>query len=95
MLYEVITLRLTAIGRELGLVDDERWAHFSGKLEAIERERQRLRETWVNPNHPGVAQLNQLLQAPLNREHSLEELLRRPEVTYAELMQVEGLGPVV
>ncbi|GAA4503502.1 tRNA uridine-5-carboxymethylaminomethyl(34) synthesis enzyme MnmG [Pseudaeromonas paramecii] len=88
-------LRLTPVGRELGLVDDIRWAAFNDKLEQIERERQRLRETWVHLNHPSLATLNDLLKAPLNREHNLEELLRRPEVTYQALMAVDGLGPRV
>lgn len=61
-------LRLTAIGRELGLVDDVRWAHFNQKLENIERERQRLREIWVHPNSEQVVELNTLLKAPLSRE---------------------------
>ena len=88
-------LRLTAIGRELGLVDDERWAFFNNKLELIEQEQQRLRTTWVNPASAAVAGINTIVKAPLVREHSLEELLRRPEVTYASLMSVEGVGPAI
>ena len=88
-------LRLTAIGRELGLVDDERWAFFNNKLELIEQEQQRLRTTWVNPASAVVAGINTIVKAPLVREHSLEELLRRPEVTYASLMSVEGVGPAI
>ena len=88
-------LRLTAIGRELGLVDDERWAFFNNKLELIEQELQRLRTTWVNPASAVVAGINTIVKAPLVREHSLEELLRRPEVTYASLMSVEGVGPAI
>ena len=86
-------LRLTAIGRELGLVDDERWAFFNNKLELIEQEQQRLRSTWLNPASAAVAGINTIVKAPLVREHSLEELLRRPEVTYAALMSVEEVGP--
>jgi glucose-inhibited division protein A len=86
-------LRLTAIGRELGLVDDERWAFFNNKLELVEQEQQRLRTTWVNPASAAVSGINTVVKAPLVREHSLEELLRRPEVTYASLMSVEGVGP--
>ena len=86
-------LRLTAIGRELGLVDDLRWAFFNDKLEKIEREQQRLRTTWVNPASPMAAEVNTLLKAPIAREHCMEELLRRPEVTYAKLATVEALGP--
>lgn len=88
-------LRLTAIGRELGLVDDERWAFFNNKLELIEQEQQRMRTTWVNPASAVVAGINTIVKAPLVREHSLEELLRRPEVTYASLMSVEGVGPAI
>lgn len=86
-------LRLTAIGRELGLVDDNRWAHFNEKLEQIEQEQQRLRTTWVNPTSACISDVNALLQTPLAREHCLEELLRRPEVTYDALMEIEALGP--
>lgn len=86
-------LRLTAIGRELGLVDDTRWAQFNRKIEAIEQESQRLRTTWVNPSSPHAAEVNAILKAPLVHENNLEELLRRPEVTYADLMQIPALGP--
>ncbi|TRY28893.1 tRNA uridine-5-carboxymethylaminomethyl(34) synthesis enzyme MnmG [Aliiglaciecola sp. M165] len=86
-------IRLTAKGREIGLVDDARWAAFNEKMEAIEAEKQRLSSSWVHPNHSSVAQLNTLLKNPVSREHSLEELIRRPEMTYDKLMDVEGLGP--
>ena len=86
-------LRLTPAGRELGLVDDERWAKFNEKLEQVEQERQRLRSTWIHPQHPSLAAINELVNTPLSREHSLEELMRRPEVTYDGLMAIEGVGP--
>jgi tRNA uridine 5-carboxymethylaminomethyl modification enzyme len=86
-------LRLTAKGRELGLVDDARWAAFNEKIEQIELERQRLKQSWIHPQHASLAQVNSLLKTPLSREASLEELIRRPEVTYKDLMQVEGVGP--
>ncbi|MEW7866838.1 tRNA uridine-5-carboxymethylaminomethyl(34) synthesis enzyme MnmG [Aeromonas diversa] len=86
-------LRLTPAGRELGLVDDERWAKFNEKLERVEQERQRLRSTWIHPQHPSLAAINELVNTPLSREHSLEELMRRPEVTYDGLMAIEGVGP--
>ncbi|MBN7827825.1 tRNA uridine-5-carboxymethylaminomethyl(34) synthesis enzyme MnmG, partial [Bowmanella dokdonensis] len=86
-------LRLTAKGRELGLVDDVRWAAFNTKVEAIETERQRLRSQWIHPGHAAVEALNLKLKNPVSREHSLEELVRRPEVTYAELMKISDLGP--
>lgn len=86
-------VRLTAKGREVGLVDDERWAAFNAKMEAIESEKQRLKSSWVHPNHGSVEQLNTLLKNPVSKEHSLEELIRRPEMTYDSLMKVEGFGP--
>ncbi|MBZ6073675.1 tRNA uridine-5-carboxymethylaminomethyl(34) synthesis enzyme MnmG [Aeromonas schubertii] len=86
-------LRLTPAGRELGLVDDERWGKFNQKLELIEQERQRLRSSWIHPQHPSLPAINELVTTPLSREHSLEELIRRPEVTYEALMGIEGVGP--
>ncbi|MDX3775218.1 tRNA uridine-5-carboxymethylaminomethyl(34) synthesis enzyme MnmG [Chromatiaceae bacterium AAb-1] len=80
--------RLTEKGRQLGLVDDTRWAAFSNKMEQIEQERQRLRQSWIHPQHPALAAVNSLLKAPLSREASLEELIRRPEVTYNELIMM-------
>ena len=86
-------LRLTSKGRELGLVDDARWAAFNEKIEQIELERQRLKQSWIHPQHASLAQVNTLLKMPLSREASLEDLIRRPEVTYKDLMQIEGVGP--
>ncbi|VXA81031.1 MULTISPECIES: tRNA uridine-5-carboxymethylaminomethyl(34) synthesis enzyme MnmG [Aeromonas] len=88
-------LRLTAIGRELGLVDDERWGKFNVKLEQVELEQQRMRSTWIHPQHPSLEAVNALVNTPLTREQSLEELLRRPEVTYDALMAIEGVGPAL
>ncbi|QUN05914.1 tRNA uridine-5-carboxymethylaminomethyl(34) synthesis enzyme MnmG [Shewanella yunxiaonensis] len=88
-------LRLTEKGRELGLVDDHRWALFSEKVEAIETEMQRLRSNWIHANSPLVAALNPHLNTPISREASFEELLRRPEMDYEKLMAVEGFGPAV
>jgi len=87
--------RLTAKGRELGLVDDIRWAAFNQKMEQIELERQRLRQSWIHPKHPALAEVNTLLKTPLTREASLEELIRRPEVTYQQLLAIDSLGPVL
>ncbi|GIU10212.1 tRNA uridine-5-carboxymethylaminomethyl(34) synthesis enzyme MnmG [Shewanella glacialipiscicola] len=86
-------IRLTAKGRELGLVDDTRWAAFSEKLESIELELQRLRAQWVHPNSHLITALNPHLNTPISREASFEELLRRPEMDYSKLMQIEGFGP--
>ncbi|MFB2863546.1 tRNA uridine-5-carboxymethylaminomethyl(34) synthesis enzyme MnmG [Aeromonas sp. MdU4] len=88
-------IRLTTIGRELGLVDDERWGKFNAKMEQVELERQRMRSTWIHPQHPSLEAVNALVNTPLTREQSLEELLRRPEVTYDALMAIEGVGPSV
>ncbi|MEL5209417.1 tRNA uridine-5-carboxymethylaminomethyl(34) synthesis enzyme MnmG [Serratia nevei] len=86
-------LRLTEKGRELGLVDDVRWARYSEKLERIERERQRLRDIWMHPHAENVEQVNALLKAPLSREANGEELLRRPEMDYAQLTDTEAFAP--
>jgi tRNA uridine 5-carboxymethylaminomethyl modification enzyme len=88
-------IRLTAKGREVGLVGDVRWQAFNEKLEAIELERQRLKSTWVHPKHSSTAELNALLKNPVTKENSLEDLIRRPEMTYDRLMQVESLGPKI
>ncbi|MCE5165074.1 tRNA uridine-5-carboxymethylaminomethyl(34) synthesis enzyme MnmG [Plesiomonas sp. PI-19] len=88
-------LRLTETGRLLGLVDDERWARFSEKLENIELERQRLRSTWVNPTSVGVDAVNAVISAPLSREASGEDLLRRPEMDYATLTALEAFAPAL
>ncbi len=86
-------IRLTETGRELGLIDDHRWALFNEKMEAIELEHQRLRSTWINPTKEYADKINALLKKPLTREHSLEDLIRRPEVTYNGLMSIDELGP--
>ncbi|QYK01417.1 tRNA uridine-5-carboxymethylaminomethyl(34) synthesis enzyme MnmG [Shewanella psychrotolerans] len=88
-------LRLTEKGREIGLVDDDRWAKFNAKREAIELELQRLRSQWVHPNSPLVDALNPHLNTPITREATFEELLRRPELDYPKLMDIEGFGPAI
>lgn len=88
-------LRLTETGRQLGLVDDERWARFSEKLENIELERQRLRSTWINPTSLGVDAVNAVISAPLSREASGEDLLRRPEMDYATLTALDAFAPAL
>ena len=86
-------IRLTEKGRSLGLVDDLRWQRFNKKMENVETERQRLRSTWLQKDHPAVSQVNELLKTPLSRENNLEDLVRRPEVNYEDLVSIEGLGP--
>ncbi|AWB59382.1 tRNA uridine-5-carboxymethylaminomethyl(34) synthesis enzyme MnmG [Colwellia sp. Arc7-D] len=88
-------IRLTEKGRSLGLVDDLRWQRFNEKMENVELERQRLRSTWLQKDHPAVEQVNKLLKTPLSRENSLEDLVRRPEVRYEDLVSIEGLGPAI
>ncbi|MBB1327536.1 tRNA uridine-5-carboxymethylaminomethyl(34) synthesis enzyme MnmG [Pseudoalteromonas sp. SR45-1] len=85
-------IRLTEKGRELGLVNDERWHAFNEKMEVIEKEKQRIKDTWIHKDHVVVDQVNALLKTPLTREASLEELLRRPEIRYNDLMAIDGLG---
>ena len=86
-------IRLTEKGRDLGLVDEKRWQRFNEKMENVELERQRLRSVWVQKDHAVAPQINELLKTPLSRENSLEDLVRRPEVRYDDLMEIEGLGP--
>lgn len=88
-------LRLTEMGRKLGVVDDERWQAFETKREAIERESQRLREVWVRPGLVSEAEIQRVLQGPLAHESRALELLRRPEVSYAGLMSLPGVGSSV
>ena len=85
-------LRLTEIGRTLGCVDDERWEAFCRKREAIELEMQRLRSTWVNPRTLDAERATALLGAPIEREHSLADLVRRPDVSYTALTETLGEG---
>ncbi|WP_448567627.1 tRNA uridine-5-carboxymethylaminomethyl(34) synthesis enzyme MnmG [Thalassotalea ganghwensis] len=85
-------IRLTEIGYKLGLVDESRWTRFNQKMESIELERQRLKSTWIQKDHCAVEQINQLVKTPISRENSLEDLIRRPEVRYDDLMAIEGLG---
>lgn len=79
-------LRLTAIGRELGLVDDQRWQHFSAKQGAIAREQQRLDRVWVGPDNLDPAIATVALGQALTKEASLLQLLKRPDINYRKLM---------
>lgn len=87
--------RLTETGRELGLVDDARWAHFSEKMELIEKERQRLRDIRVHPQSESVKEINAILNTPLSKEATGEDLLRRPEMDYNRLMTLSDFAPGV
>ncbi|WP_158782468.1 tRNA uridine-5-carboxymethylaminomethyl(34) synthesis enzyme MnmG [Pantoea sp. BAV 3049] len=88
-------LRLTEAGRELGLVDDARWARYNEKLESIEQERQRLRDIWVHPKSESVEEVNGVLSAVLTKEANGEDLLRRPEMTYPQLMTLSTFAPAL
>ncbi|MBI5923298.1 MAG: tRNA uridine-5-carboxymethylaminomethyl(34) synthesis enzyme MnmG [Betaproteobacteria bacterium] len=79
-------LRLTDIGRELGLVDDLRWDIFNRKRDAIAAEVERLKTSWVNPRIIASVDAMRVLGQPLEREYRLFDLLRRPGVSYASLM---------
>ncbi|ARU59607.1 5-methylaminomethyl-2-thiouridine modification at tRNA U34 [Oleiphilus messinensis] len=81
-------LRLTEKGRELGLVDDDRWQAFCEKREAIEQQRQRLNSTWIQPDSAEARKANQFLERPLNREYCLADLLRRPELTIERIESI-------
>jgi tRNA uridine 5-carboxymethylaminomethyl modification enzyme len=83
-------MRLTEVGRQLGLVDDARWEAFSRKREAVSRETERLRSVWISPKNLEAAENLRVFGKPLEHEHSLADLLRRPEVTYAGLMAMAG-----
>ncbi|MGY4877656.1 tRNA uridine-5-carboxymethylaminomethyl(34) synthesis enzyme MnmG [Vreelandella aquamarina] len=84
-------LRLTETGHQLGLVDETRWQTFSQKREAIERETSRLDATWVQPGTPAAAQLADKLERPLSREYRLTDLLKRPELVYADIAELPGM----
>ena len=85
--------RLTEIGRHLGLVDETRWQAFNVKQEAIAREEQRLKETFVRSGQLGDEKERALLGDVLAKDQHLDELLRRPEVTYERVLAA-GLGPL-
>ncbi len=85
-------LRLTEVGRELGLVDDVRWDAFNRKRDAVSRETEKLKSTWVNPNILPAADAERLVGKALEREYNLIDLLRRPGVTYATLEEVASIA---
>ncbi len=85
-------LRLTEAGRKLGVVGEERWRLYAEKHEAIAREQERLRSTWVNPRQLAPEDAVRVLGKNIEREYSLLDLLRRPDVTYQSLMSLPGVG---
>ncbi len=86
-------LRLTALGRELGLIDDARWAAFERKREAVQRELQRLQSTWINPRALDAHRMQALFGQELERDYTAQELLRRPGIRYADVIGLPGAGP--
>ncbi|HHL4079692.1 MULTISPECIES: tRNA uridine-5-carboxymethylaminomethyl(34) synthesis enzyme MnmG [Burkholderia] len=83
-------MRLTEIGRELGLVDDARWDAFSRKRDAVSRETERLKSTWVTPKTLPAEEATALLGKAIDHEYSLAELLRRPGVSYDGVCGLKG-----
>jgi tRNA uridine 5-carboxymethylaminomethyl modification enzyme len=83
-------LRLTEKGRELGLVDDARWAAFCAKREAVERGTARLKASWARPEAVPAADAERVVGKALEREYRFFELLRRPQTRYADLMSLPG-----
>jgi len=91
-------MRLTETGRELGLVDDVRWAAFNRKRDAVAREAERMKSTWVRPDTLPAADGERLLGKAIEHEYRFEDLLRRPGVgfdTLAEVGSVAGIAPAV
>ncbi len=87
-------IRLTPIGRKLGLVDDTRWAFFENKMEQIEKEKQRLKDYWIGPGNEIALKLNDVLKTPISKEQTLEEIIRRPEMTLEKLYAVSDLEKI-
>ncbi len=86
-------LRLTETGRRLGVVDDQRWEAYARKRDAIAQEQERLKSVWIHPQTLSPEQAANTFGKPLEREHALADLLRRPEITYSALMSLPGAGP--
>lgn len=82
--------RLTETGRKLGLVDDARWDAFCRKRDAVSRETERLRSIWVSPRNLDAAEAERVLGKAIDHEYTLADLLRRPNVSYAALMAMDG-----
>jgi tRNA uridine 5-carboxymethylaminomethyl modification enzyme len=85
-------MRLTEIGRNLGLVSDQRWHAFQTKRDAIGRERERLKSTWLNTKLLSEDRMRALFGQGLDRDYTFDELLRRPGVHYRDLMSLPGAG---
>ncbi|MFN9747784.1 MAG: tRNA uridine-5-carboxymethylaminomethyl(34) synthesis enzyme MnmG [Burkholderiales bacterium] len=91
-------MRLTEVGRRLGLVDDQRWAAFERKRDIVSRETQRLQSSWVHPHSLSPEDSERLLGKKVEHEHRLTDLLRRPELDFDAVSKVAaaaGLDPIV
>ena len=86
--------RLTPIGRDIGLVDDARWSDFNDKMDQCRAEKERLKITYIQAGSPEAQTLQAKTQKPLSREYSMLELLKRPELTYADLAAVSDAGSI-
>ncbi|MGM0564852.1 MAG: tRNA uridine-5-carboxymethylaminomethyl(34) synthesis enzyme MnmG [Pseudomonadota bacterium] len=86
-------LRLTELGRQMGLVGDDRWRAFCDKREAVEREKSRLESTWVQPGSPAGKQFAERGGKTMSKEATAADLLKRPEMDYQQLVALEGVGP--
>ncbi len=87
-------LRLTPKAREFGIISDERWQFFEEKYNQIEKEKARLRETLIKPSSPEGKGISTITRAPLSQEQSLEEILRRPELTYYPMLEAAKIEPL-
>lgn len=88
-------IRLTPIAHQFGLIDEVRWRRFNEKMENIEKERTRLQQTWAHLQMANLTELNAMLNSPLAREASGEDLIRRPEMSYEKLTQIEPFAPAL
>ena len=83
-------LRLTEIGYKLGVVSEARWMAYAIKKAAIDGETQRLKSTWIQPNSDESTKINSKIATPITREYSLADLLKRPELKYADVGELKG-----
>ena len=88
-------IRLTPIAHQFGLIDEARWRRFNEKMENIEKERTRLQQIWAHLQMANLTELNAMLNSPLAREASGEDLIRRPEMSYEKLTQIEPFAPAL
>ena len=88
-------LRLSEVAHEMGLLPEDQWQAYAEKREAIVKEQQRIQDIWVQPQSDVARQLDQYLDRPISKEARIADLLRRPELDYAKLMEIEALGPAV